>query len=98
MCTAQRQSPLRCLRRLNATPPQPCDARQVSPPHMRSYTFASATVLLLLITDPLGNIPIFASALKSVPDARRPRVILREVLIAFLVLLAQLAVESLLSV
>ncbi len=23
------------------------------------YTFASATVLLLLITDPLGNIPIF---------------------------------------
>ena len=31
---------------------------------MTSYTFASATVLLLLITDPLGNIPIFASALK----------------------------------
>ena len=55
---------------------------------MTSYTFASATVLLLLITDPLGNIPIFASALKSVPDARRPWVILREVLIAFLLLLA----------
>ena len=55
---------------------------------MTSYTFASATVLLLLITDPLGNIPIFASALKSVPDARRPWVLLREVLIAFLLLLA----------
>jgi small neutral amino acid transporter SnatA (MarC family) len=29
-----------------------------------AYTFASATILLLLITDPLGNIPIFASALR----------------------------------
>ena len=28
-----------------------------------TYTFASATILLLLITDPLGNIPIFANAL-----------------------------------
>ena len=53
-----------------------------------NYTFASATILLLLITDPLGNIPIFANALKSVPIARRPRVILREVLIAFVLLLA----------
>ena len=31
------------------------------------YTFASATILLLLITDPFGNIPIFANALKNVP-------------------------------
>ena len=53
-----------------------------------TYTFVSATILLLLITDPLGNIPIFASALKVVPVARRPRVILREVLIAFGLLLA----------
>ena len=53
-----------------------------------TYTFVSATILLLLITDPLGNIPIFANALKSVPIARRPRVILREVLIAFVLLLA----------
>jgi MarC family membrane protein len=51
------------------------------------YTFASATVLLLLITDPFGNIPIFVNALKNVPAARRPRVILREVLIAFAILL-----------
>ncbi|GAB4211903.1 MAG: MarC family protein [Rhodoferax sp.] len=51
------------------------------------YTFASATILLILITDPIGNIPIFANALKDVPAPRRPRVILREVLIAFLLLL-----------
>lgn len=51
------------------------------------YTFASATVLLLLITDPFGNIPIFANALKHVPPQRRARVILRENLIAFGLLL-----------
>lgn len=51
------------------------------------YTFASATILLILITDPIGNIPIFANALKHVSPARRPWVILREVLIAFLLLL-----------
>lgn len=52
-----------------------------------TYTFVSATILLLLIIDPLGNIPIFSSALKAVPTGRRPRVILREVLIAFGLLL-----------
>ena len=51
-------------------------------------TFGSATILLLLITDPLGNIPIFANALKPVPVQRRWRVILREVLIAFALLVA----------
>jgi MarC family membrane protein len=52
-----------------------------------NYTFASATILLILITDPFGNIPIFANALKTVAPARRPLVILREVLIAFALLL-----------
>ena len=52
------------------------------------HTFASATILLLLITDPLGNIPIFVSSLRAVPAERRSRVILREVLIAFAGLLA----------
>ena len=52
-----------------------------------SYTFASATILLVLITDPVGNIPIFANALKHVAPERRPVVILREVLIAFVLLL-----------
>lgn len=53
-----------------------------------TYTFASATVLLLLICDPLGNIPIFANALRQVAPERRTRVIVREVLIAFGLLLA----------
>ena len=54
---------------------------------MMNYTFLSATILLVLITDPVGNIPIFANALKHVPAQRRPRVILREILIAFVLLL-----------
>ncbi len=53
-----------------------------------TYTFASATILLLLITDPFGNIPIFVNALSGVAPERRRRVILREVLIAFCLLLA----------
>ncbi|MBI2751293.1 MAG: MarC family protein [Burkholderiales bacterium] len=51
------------------------------------YTFLSATILLVLITDPIGNIPIFANALRPVAPERRPRVILREILIAFALLL-----------
>ena len=54
---------------------------------MMNYTFLSATILLLLITDPIGNIPVFANALKHVPPERRPLVILREILIAFVLLL-----------
>ena len=53
-----------------------------------SYSFASATILLLLITDPFGNIPIFVNALQGVAPERRTRVIVREVLIAFVLLLA----------
>ena len=54
---------------------------------MMNYTFLSATILLVLITDPIGNIPIFAHALRHVAPARRPWVILREILIAFVLLL-----------
>jgi MarC family membrane protein len=54
---------------------------------MMNYTFASATILLLLITDPVGNIPVFANALKHVAPERRAQVILREILIAFFLLL-----------
>mgnify|MGYP006280125299 CR=1 FL=1 len=56
------------------------------------YTFASATVLLILITDPFGNIPIFANALKHVPQERRAKVIVRENLIAFGLLFASMFV------
>jgi len=51
------------------------------------YDFLSATILLILITDPLGNIPLFIAALKDVPSHRRAKVILREVVIAFFILL-----------
>ncbi|AYQ37229.1 MULTISPECIES: MarC family protein [Burkholderia] len=51
------------------------------------YTFMSATVLLVLITDPLGNIPLFISAMRDVPRERRVKLILREVGIAFVILL-----------
>jgi MarC family membrane protein len=64
-----------------------------------NYTFASATILLILITDPIGNIPIFANALRHIAPQRRPWVILREVLIAFALLLTFMFVgESFLRV
>jgi MarC family membrane protein len=50
------------------------------------HSFTSALVLLLLVLDPLGSIPIFISVLKGVAPERRTRVALRESLIAFGVL------------
>ncbi len=51
-------------------------------------SFSSAVVILVLVLDPIGNIPIFVSLLRRVDPARRTRVILRECVIAFAVLLA----------
>ena len=48
----------------------------------------SAGILLFLIMDPLGNIPVFLSLLKGVAPERRRRVLLRELLIALVVLFA----------
>jgi multiple antibiotic resistance protein len=48
----------------------------------------AAVITLFLIMDPLGNIPLFLAALKSVRPDRRRRVLLREILFAYLVLLA----------
>jgi len=50
-------------------------------------TFLHAVLLLILVTDPLGNIPLFITALERVAPARRTRVILREVAVAFGILL-----------
>ncbi|MDR3406458.1 MAG: MarC family protein [Chthoniobacter sp.] len=47
----------------------------------------SATLLLLTIMDPLGNVANFISGLRSVPQARRMRVIARELLVALGILL-----------
>lgn len=49
--------------------------------------FFQSFIILLLVTDPFGNVPLFASALANVPPARRGKVIFRECAIAFLLLL-----------
>lgn len=51
-------------------------------------TTLSAALLLFLILDPLGNIPVFLGLLKPLPAQRRRIVLVRELLIALGVLLA----------
>jgi multiple antibiotic resistance protein len=50
-------------------------------------TAFSAFITLLLVMDPLGNVPIFLSVLKDVEPKRRQWVIFRELLVALAVLL-----------
>jgi MarC family membrane protein len=52
-----------------------------------NQTFSSVLILILLVTDPVGNIPMFVTLLQRVPPERRRRVILREVAIAYSILL-----------
>jgi small neutral amino acid transporter SnatA (MarC family) len=52
------------------------------------HSFLSAFVLLLLVLDPFGSLPIFISVLQGVAPERRRSVALREVAIAFCVLLS----------
>jgi multiple antibiotic resistance protein len=49
-------------------------------------SIVSAAVLLFLVMDPLGNIPLFLVALRDVEPARQKQVIVRELLIALVVL------------
>ena len=49
-------------------------------------TIASAALLLFLILDPLGNIPVFLGLLKPLEERRRRVVLARELLIALVVL------------
>ena len=49
-------------------------------------TTLSAAILLFIVMDPLGNVPIFLSVLKNVPVKRRRFVLIRELLIALVVL------------
>ena len=46
----------------------------------------SSAILLLLILDPVGNIPVFLAILKNVEPRRRRRILLRELCFALLVL------------
>ena len=52
-----------------------------------SHNFFQTFILLLLVTDPFGNVPLFVTALRPVPRARRSRIVLRECAIAFVLLL-----------
>ena len=52
-----------------------------------SESFFQSFILLLLVTDPFGNVPLFVSTLRQVAPERRHRVVLRECLIAFSLLL-----------
>lgn len=50
-------------------------------------TIAAAALLLFFILDPLGNIPVLLSLFKDVPLARQRPVLIRELLIALVVLM-----------
>ena len=50
-------------------------------------TVLSAALLLFLILDPLGNIPVFLSVLKPLAPGRQRAVLIRELLIALAVLM-----------
>lgn len=52
-----------------------------------SDSFFHSFILLFLVTDPVGNIPFFVSVLRQVPPARRWRIVVRECVIAFVLLL-----------
>ncbi len=56
-------------------------------PAPMDHSFLSALILLLLVLDPLGSLPIFIPIMNSVPKGRRRQVALREASIAFAVLL-----------
>jgi multiple antibiotic resistance protein len=50
----------------------------------------SATILLFVVIDPFGNVPLFLGVLDAVPVERRRTVLARELLIALLILVAVL--------
>ena len=54
----------------------------------------SVVITLFLVMDPLGNIPLFLSALKTVTPGRRRLVLVRELVFAYLVLVACLFLGS----
>lgn len=51
-------------------------------------TLISAVVLLFMVIDPFGNIPFFVAALNRVEPERHRRVVLRELAIAYAVMIA----------
>ena len=53
-------------------------------------TIISTTTIFFLIMDPLGNVPLFLSVMKHVPNKRKLQVTFRELLIAYVALLIYL--------
>jgi small neutral amino acid transporter SnatA (MarC family) len=51
----------------------------------------AAAVLLILVIDPFGNVPLVVSATRNVEPARRARIVLRECVAAYVILLAFMA-------
>jgi multiple antibiotic resistance protein len=47
----------------------------------------SAIVLLFLVMDPIGNVPVFMSQLRNVPESRRLRIVARESIFALAILM-----------
>ena len=54
---------------------------------MNWHDIATAGVTLFFIMDPLGNVPVFNAVLAQCDDARRTRIIARELVIALIILL-----------
>lgn len=49
-------------------------------------SITSAAIILFLVLDPLGNIPVFLAALNYVDESRRRWVVIREMVIALIIL------------
>ncbi|MEW8027892.1 MAG: MarC family protein [Candidatus Thiodiazotropha sp.] len=65
---------------------------------MNWFDIASVAVTLFLIMDPLGNVPVFNAVLSRLDQVRRTKVVARELIIAFFILLGFLfAGETLLA-
>ena len=85
--------------RLNGTEPRDIlhltrdEARQWPPlrPLAMDADLFSATILLLLVIDPFGNVPFVVAAMQPVPAARRARVVVRECVFAYAILLGFMA-------
>ncbi len=50
-------------------------------------SIVSAAVILFLVMDPLGNVPVFLAILRHVPENRRRIVLLRELFVAYVILM-----------
>ncbi|MCK5583893.1 MAG: hypothetical protein KAI33_08885, partial [Elusimicrobiales bacterium] len=47
----------------------------------------SSIFTLTLVMDPMGNLPVFISTLKGVPEERRKKIVIRELFIALFIMI-----------